>query len=92
MPPELMSDTPAEGEVLAIVKFFNNHKGYGFIVTDGVDEDIFIHFRVIEKNGFSALEQGQKILVRLEDGDRGKQVTTIRLYTGDEDLKDQPRL
>ena len=46
----------------------------------------------IEKNGFSALEQGQKILVRLEDGDRGKQVTTIRLYTGDQDLKDQPRL
>ena len=87
-----MADTPDEGEVLAIVKFFNNHKGYGFIVTDGIDEDIFIHFRIIEKNGFSALEQGQKILVRLEDGDRGKQVTTIPLYTGDQDLKDQPRL
>ena len=92
IPPELMADTPDEGEVLAIVKFFNNHKGYGFIVTDGIDEDIFIHFRIIEKNGFSALEQGQKLLVRLEDGDRGKQVTTIRLYTGDEALKDQPRL
>lgn len=87
-----MADTPDEGEVLAIVKFFNNHKGYGFIVTDGIDEDIFIHFRIIEKNGFSALDQGQIILVRLEDGDRGKQVTTIRLYRGDQDLKDQPRL
>jgi len=86
IPPELMADTPAEGEVIADVKFFNNHKGYGFIVADEVDEDIFIHFRVLEKNGFSTLEQGQRLLVGLEDGERGKQVTTIRIYTGDDDM------
>jgi len=86
IPPELMADTPAEGEVIADVKFFNNHKGYGFIVADEVDEDIFIHFRVLEKNGFSTLEQGQRLLFRLEDGERGKQVTTIRIYTGDDDM------
>ena len=88
IPPELMADTPDDGEVIAEVKFFNNHKGYGFIVTDDVDNDIFIHFRVLEKNGFSVLEQGQKLLVRLEDGDRGKQVTTIRIYTGDDTVSD----
>jgi len=49
-----MADTPDEGEVIADVKFFNNHKGYGFIVSDEVDEDIFIHFRVLEKNGLSS--------------------------------------
>ena len=86
IPPELMADTPAEGEVIADVKFFNNHKGYGFIVADEVDEDIFIHFRVLEKNGFSTLEQGQRLLVGLEDGERGKQVTTFRIYTGDDDM------
>ena len=86
IPPELMADTPAEGEVIADVKFFNNHKGYGFIVADEVDEDIFIHFRVLEKIGFSTLEQGQRLLVGLEDGERGKQVTTIRIYTGDDDM------
>ena len=81
--PELMAVEPDEGEVMAEVKFFNNHKGYGFIVTDEDEDDIFIHFRILEKNGFSMLEQGQKILVRLEDSDRGKQVTTIRLYIAD---------
>ena len=86
IPPELMADTPAEGEVIADVKFFNNHKGYGFIVADEVDEDIFIHFRVSEKNGFSTLEQGQRLLVGLEDGERGKQVTTFRIYIGDDDM------
>lgn len=88
IPPELMADTPDEGEVIADVKFFNNHKGYGFIVSDEVDEDIFIHFRVLEKNGLSSLEQGQQLLVGLEDGERGKQITTIRIYTGGESKPD----
>jgi CspA family cold shock protein len=84
IPLELMAETPEEGEVFAEVKFFNNQKGYGFITTEDEDGDIFVHFRILEQNGFSMLEQGQKLLVRLEDSDRGKQVTTIRLYIGDE--------
>ena len=84
IPENLMGDTPEDGEVLAKVKFFNNHKVYGFIIAENEPQDIFVHFRILEKNGFSMLEQGQKLLVRLEDDDRGKQVTTIRIYTGDE--------
>ena len=84
IPENLMGDTPEDGEVLAKVKFFNNHKGYGFIIAENEPQDIFVHFRILEKNGFSMLEQGQKLLVRLEDDDRGKQVTTIRIYIGDE--------
>jgi CspA family cold shock protein len=81
--PELMSDTPEDGEMMAKVKFFDNHKGYGFIIAENEEQDIFVHFRVLEKNGFSTLEQGQRLLVRIEDDDRGKQVSTIRLYTGE---------
>ena len=84
IPENLMGDTPEDGEVLAKVKFFNNHKGYGFIIAENEPQDIFVHFRILEKNGFSMLEQGQKLLVRIEDDDRGKQVTTIRIYTGNE--------
>ena len=84
IPVELMSDTADADEVFAKVKFFNNHKGYGFIITDDEVEDIFIHFRILEKNGFTMLEHGQHLLVRLEDSDEGKQVSTIRIYTGDD--------
>ena len=79
IPIDLMSDTPDDGEVMAKVKFFNNHKGYGFIIAENEPQDIFIHFRILERNGFSMLEQGQKLLVRLEDDIRGKQVSTIRI-------------
>ena len=46
---------------------------------------IFVFF---EKNGLSSLEQGQQLLVGLEDGERGKQITTIRIYTGGESKPD----
>ncbi len=93
LPFNLMAIDIADDEIIAEVKFFNNHKGYGFIVVDGSEDDIFVHFRILEQNGFSVLEQGQKLLVRFEDsapedsnpenGGQGKQVTTIRLYIGD---------
>ena len=34
IPVELMADTPEDDEVMATVKFFNNHKGYGFIIAE----------------------------------------------------------
>ena len=84
IPVELMAEAPAEGEVMARVKFFNSHKGYGFIIAEHESQDIFVHFRILEKNGLSSLEQGQRLLVRLIDDDKGKQVTTIRIYTGND--------
>lgn len=32
------------------VKWYNSEKGYGFIVSEGVDRDIFFHFSQISKN------------------------------------------
>jgi len=80
IPPQLIAETPDEDEEIATVKFFNDSKGYGFIMIDGHDEDIFIHSRVLEDNGLAMLDTGQKILVRVEDGERGEQVSTIRFY------------
>lgn len=80
IPPQLIAEEPDEGEEIATVKFFNDSKGYGFIMIDGHDEDIFIHSRTLEDNGLAMLDTGQKILVRVEAGERGEQVSTIRFY------------
>ena len=92
MPPELFADEPEEGEEFAEVKFFNEEKGYGFIVVDNYDDDIFIHSRTLEQNGLAILESGQRLLVRVEEGERGKEVTTIRFFTGDIASEEQPSL
>jgi len=44
-----------------VVKFFNDAKGYGFIVSDETKKDIFVHFTGIEGSGHRSLKEGQKV-------------------------------
>ena len=38
---------PEDGEVRAVVKFFNDFRGYGFVTADNLDEDVFVHSRCL---------------------------------------------
>lgn len=70
---------PEEGELGAVVKFFNDLRGYGFVTTDNLEDDVFVHSRVLNDCGFSSLIQGQKLLVKADDSGRGLQVNSVRL-------------
>ena len=70
---------PDEGEVRAVVKFFNDLRGYGFVTTDNAEEDVFVHSRVLNDCGFHSLVQGQKLLVKVDSSSRGLQVNSVRL-------------
>ncbi len=52
------------------VKWFNAKKGFGFVVIDGEDRDIFVHYSVIEGDGFKTLNEGDR--VQIDVGDDGK--------------------
>ena len=49
------------GAVSGTVKWFNNAKGYGFIVADGSDEDMFAHYSSITMEGYKTLKAGQAV-------------------------------
>ena len=70
---------PDEGEMRAVVKFFNDISGYGFVTAEDLSEDVFVHSRVLNDCGFHSLMQGQKLLIRIDDSGRGPQVQTVRL-------------
>jgi CspA family cold shock protein len=70
---------PDEGEMRAVVKFFNDIRGYGFVTTKDLSEDVFVHSRVLNDCGFHSLMQGQKLLIRIDDSGRGPQVQAVRL-------------
>ncbi len=43
---------PADGEMRAVVKFFNDIRGYGFVTAEDIAEDVFVHSRVLDDYGF----------------------------------------
>ncbi|MCH8028725.1 MAG: cold-shock protein [Candidatus Dadabacteria bacterium] len=53
------------------VKWFNNAKGYGFLENDGGDGDVFVHYSVIEGDGYKTLLRGEVVEFKLEEGQRG---------------------
>lgn len=58
------------------VKWFNETKGFGFIVTqDG--KDIFAHFTDIQTQGFKVLLEGQRVEFTVVQGKKGPQASNI---------------
>jgi len=54
------------------VKWFNESKGWGFIVPDDGGDDVFVHYTAIENDGFKTLKEGQKVNYELKLGKNGK--------------------
>ncbi len=53
------------------IKWFNNEKGFGFIANDSGGEDIFVHYSVVEMEGFKCLREGQAVEYEVEKSQRG---------------------
>ena len=70
---------PADGEMRAVVKFFNDIRGYGFVTAEDIAEDVFVHSRVLNDCGFHSLIHGQKLLIKVDDAGKGPQVQAVRL-------------
>ena len=43
------------------VKWFNNAKGFGFIVSPEYNEDLFAHYSKIVADGYKSLKAGQTV-------------------------------
>lgn len=61
------------------VKWFNNAKGYGFILSDEAGEDLFAHYSAIEMEGYKTLKAGQQVTFDITRGDKGLQAFNIKL-------------
>lgn len=59
------------------VKWFNNAKGYGFIVPEEGGEDLFAHFSAVNMDGYKTLSAGDPVQFEVTVGDKGPQATDI---------------
>jgi len=60
------------------VKWFNNSKGFGFLVPEAGGSDVFAHFSQIKMEGYRTLKTGQMVAFDLVDGEKGPQAQNIQ--------------
>ena len=61
------------------VKWFNDAKGFGFILQEeGQGPDVFVHHSQIVQEGFRTLAEGQEVEFEIVQGPKGLQAAQVR--------------
>jgi CspA family cold shock protein len=78
-------------EVTGTVKWFDPRKGFGFIIgPDG--QDIFVHFTVIDGDGFRVLKDGSSVTYDAEHNEKGWRATKVHREQPEGEEADQPEV
>ncbi len=59
------------------VKWFDNTKGFGFIVQDS-GQDVFVHFSSIMGKGFKTLNEGEEVIFEVVTSDKGLKAQNVQ--------------
>jgi len=59
------------------VKWFSNVKGYGFLENEGGGPDVFVHYSVIQGEGYKKLEENEEVTFDLVQGEKGPQAANV---------------
>lgn len=59
------------------VKWFNEKKGFGFIVDPSINADVFVHFSSIEGDGYKTLSEGEEVEYELQSDEKGHKAKRV---------------
>ncbi|WP_342666057.1 cold-shock protein [Skermanella stibiiresistens] len=64
-------------EVEGTVKWFNTTKGFGFVAPDSGGKDVFVHITAVERSGTGALQENQRVRMKVQQGQKGLEAVSI---------------
>lgn len=62
------------------VKWFNEKKGFGFIVNES-GEDVFVHYKDIQGDGFKTLHENDSVTFIIDKGPKGYKAQNVEVVT-----------
>ena len=65
------------------VKWFNNSKGFGFILPDTGGADLFAHYSTVTMDGYKTLKAGQTVQFDIIEGPKGLHAVNIQPLASD---------
>jgi len=72
-------NAPSGPMVEGKVKFFNDQKGFGFVMPDTGSGDIYLHASALRRSGISAVEPDQRIRYSTRQGNKGVEVDRVEI-------------
>lgn len=72
-----MSNQESSSRQQGVVKWFSDPKGFGFILREQGQGDIFVHHTAIKMDGFRTLKEGQVVMYDLLDSPKGLQAANV---------------
>jgi len=61
------------------VKFFNDQKGFGFLMPDGGGSDIYVHASALRRSGIPSLAPEQRVRFSTRQGMKGVEVDRVEV-------------
>jgi CspA family cold shock protein len=61
------------------VKWFNGQKGFGFIVRDIGQDEVFVHYSAILMDGYKMLREGDRVSFEVKQEEKGLSARDVRL-------------
>ena len=71
------------------VKWFNNAKGFGFILPDEGGDDLFAHYSAIGMEGYKTLKAGQLVSFDTIEGPKGLHAANIQAASAEQSTSEQ---
>ena len=73
--PDPSTATSIEGTV----KWYNPDKGFGFVGCEDGGKDVFLHATVVERAGLRALDEGQRVSMKVVQTQKGREAISVSL-------------